>query len=60
MAFNISDFRANATGAGSRGVSKQAHFELVISLPRKISLSDRSILSSVIILVMTISDVIRA
>ena len=42
MAFNISDFRANATGAGSRGVSKQAHFELVISLPRKISLSDRS------------------
>lgn len=42
MAFNISDFRANATGTGSRGVSKQAHFELVVNLPRKILLSNRS------------------
>tara|TARA_R110002153_G_scaffold100659_1_gene236674 strand:+ start:514 stop:1281 length:768 start_codon:yes stop_codon:yes gene_type:complete len=42
MAFNISDFRANLVGTGSRGVSKQGHFELVISLPRKIILSDRS------------------
>jgi hypothetical protein len=42
MTFNISDFKANITGAGSRGVSKEAHYEIVMSLPRKIYLSDRS------------------
>lgn len=42
MAFNVSDFRANVIGEGSRGISKQSHFELVLNLPRKIFLSDRS------------------
>jgi hypothetical protein len=42
MAFNISDFRANLVGSGSRGISKQGHFELVVNLPRKIILSNRS------------------
>jgi hypothetical protein len=42
MAFNISDFRANITGTGSKGVSKQSHFEVVLNLPRNIILSNRS------------------
>ena len=42
MAFNVSDFRSNIIGDGSRGISKQAHFELIINLPRKITLSNRS------------------
>jgi hypothetical protein len=42
MAFNISDFRANITGAASKSVAKQSHFELVFTLPSKILLSDRS------------------
>lgn len=42
MAFNVSDFRANITGTGSRSVSKQSHYEVVINLPKKIELSNRS------------------
>ena len=42
MAFNVSDFRANVIGDGSRSVSKQSHFEVVINLPRRIELSTRS------------------
>jgi hypothetical protein len=42
MAFNVSDFKAEVVGEGSRGISKQAHFELVLNLPKKITLSDRS------------------
>lgn len=42
MAFNVSDFRANIIGAGSKSVSKQSHFEVVVSLPRNIRLSTRS------------------
>jgi hypothetical protein len=42
MAFNISDFKANLAGSGSRGISKQSHFEVVVSPPRKIELSNRS------------------
>jgi hypothetical protein len=42
MAFNVSDFRANIAGEGSKSVSKQSHFDLVINLPRNIRLSTRS------------------
>ena len=42
MAFNVSDFKSNIVGDGSRGISKQSHFELVVNLPGKILLSDRS------------------
>ena len=42
MAFNVSDFRSNVVGNGSRSVSKQSHYELVVNLPQKIILSNRS------------------
>jgi len=42
MAFNVSNFRANLTGTGSKSVSKQSHYEIVVNLPKKISLSTRS------------------
>lgn len=42
MAFNISDFRSNLTGNSSRGISKQSHFEIAVSLPKNILMSDRS------------------
>jgi len=42
MTFNVSDFRSQITGEGSRGISKQSNFQVVVNTPPKILLSDRS------------------
>jgi len=40
MPFNVNTFRSNITGENSNKVSKQSHFEMWLSLPRKTLLSD--------------------
>jgi hypothetical protein len=42
MAFNLNQFKSNLTGENSNEVAKQSHFEMWLSLPRKILLSDDS------------------
>lgn len=42
MTFNISDFKGQITGQGSRNISKQSNFQVVINVPPKILLSQRS------------------
>lgn len=40
MSFNVNQFKSNITGTNNKDIAKQSHFEMWISLPEKVLLSE--------------------